>query len=183
MAILTASSDAAAGAQFVSTVQNAGVNVGALGQLAQLQLAVSQLYNNIPGPQTITGALSLLSSALSSSPAAGIGYGTGAGGLVTQASNRSTNVTLNTVVGSITGNATSLAASTSASFTVVNSAVAATDIVLLSVVSGPTANTSIFHVAATGTGSFVIRAANVSTSAGDVGAPVIAFAVLKGVTA
>jgi len=48
------------------------------------------------------------------------------------------------------------------------------------VVSGPTANTSVFSVAAVNSGNFVIRAANVATATGDVGAPVLAFAVIKG---
>ncbi len=128
----------------------------------------------------ITGALTLLAGALSSSAALGIGYKTGAGGVVTQASNRSTVVTCNTVVGQITGNAASLAASTSATFTVINTTVAATDLILLSVVSGPTANTSIFSIGSVGSGLFTIRAENIATVAGDVGAPVLNFAVIKG---
>lgn len=112
----------------------------------------------------------------------GIGYVTGAGvgGAVSQGTDRSTAVTLNKLTGTITGQATSLAASTSASFTVNNSFVAATDVIALSVVSGPTANTSIFTVSAVGAGTFVIRISNLSTSTADTGAPVINFVVLKG---
>lgn len=112
----------------------------------------------------------------------GIGYVTGAGvgGAVSQLTDRTTAVTLNKLTGTITGQATSLAASTATSFTVNNSFVAATDVVVLSVVSGPTANTSLFSVAATGAGTFVIRISNVNTATADTGAPVINFVVIKG---
>ncbi len=170
---------------FASTVSGATLmGFGTTGDVTLKNRAGTDVI--VVGPNStavsVAGALTLLAGALSSSATLGIGYKTGAGGLVTQGSNRTTAVTLNTVVGAITGQATSLAASTSASFTVVNTTVAATDLVLLSVVSGPTANTSVFSVSAVNSGNFVIRAANVSTAAGDVGAPVLAFAVIKGVT-
>lgn len=112
----------------------------------------------------------------------GIGYitGQGVGGAVTQITNRSTGVTLNKLSGQITGDATSLAASTSASFIVTNSFVAATDTISLSIVSGPTANTSIATVSAVGAGSFTIRLSNLNTVTADTGAPVINFNVFKG---
>jgi hypothetical protein len=109
----------------------------------------------------------------------GIAAGYGAGGAVTQATSRSTGVTLNTICGTITGNATSLAANASASFVVTNSQVAIRDVVTLSVVSGPTADTSVFSVSATAAGSFTIRIANVSTTTADTGAPIINFIVTK----
>lgn len=112
----------------------------------------------------------------------GIGYviGQGVGGAVSQTTDRSTAVTLNKLTGQITGQATSLAASTSASFTVNNTFVAATDTILLSVVSGPTANTSLFSVAGVGAGTFVIRIANINIITADTGAPIINFTVIKG---
>lgn len=112
----------------------------------------------------------------------GIGYvtGQGVGGSVSQLTDRTTAVTLNKLAGTITGQATSLAASTSVSFTVNNTTVAATDVIILSVASGPTANTSIFTVAAVAANSFNIRVANISTATADTGAPVINFVVIKG---
>lgn len=56
---------------------------------------------------------------------AGLGYGTGAGGTVTQATSKTTAVTLNKPCGQITMNAASLAAGSTASFVLNNSVVSA----------------------------------------------------------
>ena len=61
----------------------------------------------------------------------GIGYATGNGGTVTQATSKATGVTLNKLAGDITLNAASLAAATVVSFTLTNSTIAATDIIYL----------------------------------------------------
>lgn len=113
----------------------------------------------------------------------GLGYTIGAGSTVTQITDRSTGVTINNLCGTITGMNSSLAASTSANFVVTNNRVAIGDVIHLSVQSGPTTNTSIFTVSAVATGSFTIRAHNVSTSTADTGAPVLNFAVVKAVSA
>ena len=73
----------------------------------------------------VTGLLS------SSSPTAGIGYATGAGGTVTQITSKATGVTLNTVCGTITMNGAALAADTTVSFVLTNSAIAANDVVVI----------------------------------------------------
>ena len=112
----------------------------------------------------------------------GIGYGTGAGGTVTQATNRTTGVTLNTVTGQITTNSTSLAGLASASFTVTNSAVAATDVICLSIASGATTNQTHVDVTAVASGSFQITVDNQNAVTAETGAIVINFAVIKGVT-
>lgn len=119
----------------------------------------------------------------STSPTSGIGYATGAGGAVTQATSRSTAVTINTVTGTITGNNTSLAAATRASFTVNNSSVALRDTILLSVVSGPTADTSHYFVDGVAAGSFVITAANLNAATADTGTPIINYTVIRGANA
>ena len=119
----------------------------------------------------------------SSSQTQGIGYGTGAGGAVTQITSRVTGVTLNKACGTITGDPTSLAAGATATFTVTNSAVTIRDVVALSVVSGPTANTSMFCVSAVRAGSFDITARNLNATTADTGAPIINFAVIKAVAA
>ena len=67
-----------------------------------------------------------------------IGYTTGSGGAVTQASNKSTGVTLNTATGNITMNNASLGASTIVSFTLTNSLITANDLLLVSHVSAGT---------------------------------------------
>ncbi len=75
---------------------------------------------------------------VSTSPTAGVGYATGAGGAVTQATDKSTAVTLNTATGAITMNNASLADATNVTFTVTDSAVAATDTVIVNHKSGGT---------------------------------------------
>lgn len=75
-------------------------------------------------------------SLLSSSPSSGVGYSTGAGCSVTQATSKSTGVTCNGTAGQITMSNASLAAATNISFAVTDSSVAANDVVVLSLKSG-----------------------------------------------
>jgi hypothetical protein len=125
--------------------------------------------------ETVTGTLK------SSGATAGVGYATGAGGTVTQATNKTTGVTLNNVVGAITLNAASLAATTSVGFTVTNSAVAATDIVIVNIKSGGTVDSYTVTVDTVAAGSFRISLRNVTAGA-LAEAVVLNFAVIKGVT-
>lgn len=122
------------------------------------------------------------SSITSNAATSGVGYSTGAGGSVTQATSRTTGVTLNKVCGAITTNTTSLAAVTSATFTVTNSAVAATDCVVLSIKSGQTNKETQASVSAVAAGSFDITVYNANASTAETGAIVINFAVIKAVT-
>lgn len=109
------------------------------------------------------------------------GYGSGAGGTQTQGTNKSTAVTLNTRCGQITMNNANLAAGTAVTFTLTNSQIAATDILMLNHVSGGTLGNYSF-VARCAAGSATIAVRNVS--AGDLAeAVVIAFAVIKATTA
>jgi hypothetical protein len=113
---------------------------------------------------------------------AGIGYATGAGGTVTQTTDKSTGVTLNKVAGQITMHNATLNAGDEVGFTVTNSAVAATDVIIVNVASGATANSYLVGVDAVASGSFHIVVSNVSAS--NLGeAIVLNFAVIKGVTA
>lgn len=116
----------------------------------------------------------------STHPTAGMGYGTGAGGTVTQATSKSTGVTLNKVVGQITMHNASLAANTTVSFTLTNSAIAATDVLVLNHVSAGTAGAYTLNAqAASGSASINVR----NVTAGALGeAIVIGFAVIKGAT-
>jgi hypothetical protein len=107
----------------------------------------------------------------------GIGYGTGSGGAVTQLTSRTTGVTLNKTNGSITlFNAPN--STTFRSFTVTNSTVAATDVILLSQRSGT--NIQQLIVSNVAAGSFEISHA--TTTGTTTEAPVINFAVIKAVT-
>jgi len=115
------------------------------------------------------------------SASAPLGYATGAGGTVTQATSRTTGVTLNKTCGAITTHTASLAAGAEAAFTVTNSAVAATDTVVLSIKSGAAA-TPLAWVSAVAAGSFQITISNLHASTAETGAIVINFAVLKAAT-
>lgn len=67
---------------------------------------------------------------------AGLGYGTGSGGTVTQATSKSTAVTLNKPTGKITTTADALASNTTVAFTFNNSLIAATDNVVFTFADG-----------------------------------------------
>ena len=125
------------------------------------------------------------SSIKSSSTSAGIGYATGAGSTVTQQTNRTTGVTINNICGTITTNNASLAAEATADFVVTNSAVAITDVVVVSIQSGSNGGGTIVTVAAVAAGSFTIRVHNGNVAAGtaETGAILINFAVIKSVAA
>jgi hypothetical protein len=105
------------------------------------------------------------------------GYAVGAGGTVTQATDKSTGVTLDTRCGTITLNAATLNADTTASFTLTNSQIAATDVVVLNHASAGTAGAYTLNAqAAAGSASINVR----NVTAGNLGeAIVIRFAVIK----
>ena len=110
----------------------------------------------------------------------GFGYPTGKGGAVSQGVSRATAVTLNNVCGQITGRADSLAGVTIATFTVNNTAVEATDTIILSKVSGdPDTSCWIEAVAAN---SFDISVRNNHASSADTTAMVMNFAIIKAVS-
>ena len=101
------------------------------------------------------------------------------GGTVTQSSNKSTGVTLNTESGQITMNDAALAAAAEVSFTVTNSKVAATDVVVACHGSAGTAGSYLVNANAIADGSFAVTVSNVSS--GSLGeAIVINFVALKG---
>lgn len=111
-----------------------------------------------------------------------IGYGTGTGGTVTQATSRTTGVTLSKATGAITTNTTSLAAGASATFTVTNTVVTALDVVTVAIKSGQTNKETSAAVTAVAAGSFDITIHNQHASTAETGAIVINFAIIKGST-
>ena len=113
----------------------------------------------------------------------GIGYATGAGGAVSQATDRTTAVELNTLTGKITTQATSLAAQTSVAFTLTNSTIALGDVVAVSIQSGPTGLKTIATVTTVAAGSCQINLFNTDASTADTAAAIINFVVIKGVAA
>lgn len=125
----------------------------------------------------IAGNVAVVGSILSSTAQGGVGYATGAGGSVTQGTNRTTGVTINTVSGAITL-ISAAGSATPASFTVTNSTVAATDVVIVSQKSG----TDLYEIFVTrvATGSFKIT--SFTTGGTTTEQPVFNFAVIKGVS-
>jgi hypothetical protein len=109
---------------------------------------------------------------------AGLGYSTpSTGSTVTQLTDKGTTVVLNAGVGRITTAAAALAANTNVSFTLTNSFIAATDMVLVQHLSGGTLGTySVFAAPAAGSATITLR--NI-TGAGLSEAVVIQFTVIK----
>ena len=113
--------------------------------------------------------------AIAAAPA--IGFGPVGFGTVTQGTSKTTAVTLNAKCGVITTHAAALASSTAIQFTLTNSAISATDVVVANQGSGGTAGSYQTHVVSVGAGTSVVRLSN--TSAGSLSEAVtINFAVI-----
>ena len=125
-----------------------------------------------------TGTSLAVTGAVTSSGTAGVGYATGAGGAVTQLTSRTTGVTLNKTTGSIT--LVSAAGSpTLASFTVTNSTVAATDVIIINQKSG----TDLYEIAITAVAAGSFQVSFFSLVGTTTEQPVFNFAVIKAVAA
>lgn len=155
---------------------------------------ISGVTDGTPGVTNVPGRLAFFTGSTSSDPlermridssgnvivtgSGGLGYGTGSGGAVTQATSRTTGVTLNKTNGAIT---LVSAAGTAAwqSFTVTNSTVAATDTVIVSQKSG----TDLYQIFVTAVGAGSFRISFATTGGTTTEQPVFNFAVIKAVTA
>lgn len=116
------------------------------------------------------------------SSGATLGYDTGAGGTVTQATGKATGVTLNRPSGQITTTADSLAANTRQRFTLTNSVITANSVVIAHRKSGGTDGAYEVLVDSVAAGSCVIALTN-STAGALAEAVTISFVVLNGATA
>jgi hypothetical protein len=116
-------------------------------------------------------------------PSGRLGYTTGAGGSVTQATSKSTAVTLNTPVGRIVMNGAALAANTTVEFTLNNSLIASPDLVLFTIAGGiATAGAYSIGTRSIGAGTIVIGVRNIT--GGSLSEAIdLNFAVFKGITA
>lgn len=115
----------------------------------------------------------------------GFGFGTGAGGTVTQATSKSTSVTLNTMSGTITMNNASLAAGATVSFGLNNTFIQNTDLVLVNLIQiGGTYDAANYQIwAAPGSGNNVALIYVKNISGGSLSdALQINFGVIKSVT-
>ena len=125
-----------------------------------------------------TGTSLATTDAITSSGTAGVGYATGAGGTVTQATSRTTGVTLNKTTGAITL-FSAAGTTTAATFTVTNSTVAATDVIILNQKSGTDLYNLMVTAVAAGSFNLSFRTTGGTTTE----TPVFNFAVIKGVAA
>lgn len=129
----------------------------------------------------VATATSIAATGAVTSSGGGLGYATGAGGTVTQATDKSTGVTLSKLSGAITMNNASLAAATIVSFVLTNTFIAVTDVLVLNHISGGTVGSYTLN-AQCAAGSATINLRN--NTAGALGeAVVIQFAVVKAVNA
>ena len=114
--------------------------------------------------------------------AAGLGYGTGSGGTVTQATSKSTNVTLNKPTGVVTMNNAALASNTTVAFQCFNSTAASIDTVVLTPLTS-LIDMSFYQywAAMNGPGSIVMYLRNI-TGGSLSDAVVFNFAIIKGAT-
>jgi hypothetical protein len=131
-------------------------------------------------PTNFSGDVSVAKGLTSYGATSGLGYSTGAGGTVTQATSKSTGVTLNNVCGTITMNAAQLATVTSVQFVLTNNAIAANDVLIVNLVSGNTAGSYFVSVDGVSAGSATISLRNYS--GGNLSeAVVLQFVVIKSV--
>jgi hypothetical protein len=111
----------------------------------------------------------------------GLGFYTGAGGTIPQATSKATAFTLSKMCGQITMAADALAANTIVSATWTNSLIAATDVVIINHKSVGTIGAYTFNVACGSPTSTLYIRNNTSGSLSE--ALVLSFVVIKGVTA
>jgi hypothetical protein len=131
-----------------------------------------------PAIGVATGTSLTATGVIASTGTAGVGYATGAGGTVTQGSSRTTGVTLNKTSGAITL-FSAAGSATAATFTVTNSTVAATDVIILNQKSGTDLYDLMVTAVAAGSFNITFRTTGGTTTE----QPVFNFAVIKGVAA
>lgn len=117
----------------------------------------------------------------SNSKTAGIGYRVGAGGTVTQLTSKSEPVTLNTVTGQIVTNNATLAGGASVTFTLTNSAIANTDVMIINQVSATNiSDYNFFPICNSGSANItIVNRSNQNRS----DAITLRYTVIKGATA
>lgn len=137
---------------------------------------------NLPAAVTFGSATGTSIAATSSitSSGGGIGYTTGAGGAVTQATSRTTGVTLNKLTGTITMFSAAQASQALVTFTFTNSFIASTDYVDIQHISATNGGAWAFSVVAAN-GSCTISIRNI-TAASITEATPLRFFILKAVT-
>lgn len=161
---------------------NVALTIDAAGS-GTISLNVTGTGNIVLGRAATGVSLAVTGAITSSGATSGIGYATGAGGAVVQATDKSTGVTLNKASGQITMNNAALGAGAEAIFTVTCTQVGANDTVIVNHISAGTAGSYLAQACHLQTGaSFDIVVSNVS--AGSLSeAIVLQYNIFKGVAA
>lgn len=114
----------------------------------------------------------------------GLGYGTGAGGTVTQLTSKSTAVALNKPTGRITMNNAALAAGASVDFLLYNSIIGTYDQLITNLVDGSVPDPRVYKIRASGVGSGYTWIRVTNESAGSLSEALqFTFSITKGATA
>jgi hypothetical protein len=154
-----------------------GTRITADANIASTNTATGSIVVTGAGGVGVAGNINAGGSIRSVSATAGIGYSAGSGGAETQLTNKGTGVTLNKITGQLTLNNATLNSDTSVSFTLTNSAIANTDVMIINHVSGGTIGAYTFN-AVCGAGNASITVRNIT--AGNLSeAVVIRYAVIK----
>ena len=145
-------------------------------------LKVNKAGDTMTGALIVNSTIASNSTILANGNSSKIGYNTGAGGTITQGAGAKTNsVTLNRPTGIIVTDNAALAGDTAVTFNLSNSVIEATDIVVVSHISGGTLGSYNFAVApAAGNANIVIR--NITTGSLSE-ALTLRFIVIKSVNA
>ena len=132
---------------------------------------------DVVGAIASTGAITSAAQVASSSPTAGVGYSTGAGGTVTQLTSRTTPVTINKICGNIVL-FTAAGVATYTSFVVNNTTVGINDTIIVTTVGGSNNYFAYANKIVDAT-SFQIHFISTSGTASDT--PTINFSIIKSV--
>ena len=160
---------------------NATMVAPALGTVASGNISActsTSMVLTTPVLGAATGTSLTATGVIASTGTAGVGYATGAGGVVTQLTSRTTGVTLNKTTGAITM-FSAAGTTTAATFVVTNSTVAATDVIILNQKSGTDLYDLMVTAVAAGSFNISFRTTGGTTTE----TPVFNFAVIKAVAA
>ena len=152
------------------TVTSVGLSSSSLTVTSSPVTSVGTINVELPSSIVLAGPIT--------SNAGGVGYSTGAGGTVTQITSRTTGVTINKISGSVTL-VSAAGSATYTTFTVTNSTVAATDVVIVNQKSGTDKYEA--YITNVSAGSFDITFADQTGTTTE--QPVFNFAVIKAVAA
>lgn len=168
-----------------STLSVTGSPITAAGSFTVNLPTNTTVTGNVVAGNVVTGGLISATGNITSSgkiasanATSGIGYATGAGSTITQTGSRTSGVTINTVSGAITL-VSAAGSATVQSFTVTNSAVVATDVIIVNQKSG----TDLYRIDVTNVGASSFQISFATTGGTTTEQPVFNFAVIKGVAA